>query len=136
MEDDTHLLQYKRFFAVLLSVLPGMLVSYGLTAFVLWLFDDVLNMFGVAAGLGGFVFFGTVVAWIFIGLMIQRWAEEKPMGFLAGLCSPFIIIIVVFMGWLFSATVLITTCSDDHGCGHGQTCQEGRCRDALPSQAH
>jgi hypothetical protein len=107
MDDSTHTLVYRRFFAILASVLPGLNLVLGLAALVLWLFADVVMIeWGWAVGIAAIVLCATFIGWIFLGLGIQKWAESKPAGLLFGINAPFILIDAVFMVWLFIHTVL------------------------------
>lgn len=108
MSDSTHLQVYQRFFAVLFSVVPGVNLVLGLAALVLWLLADLIGMeWGWAVGIAAVVLAVVFVAWIFIGIGVQKWAEEKPTGALAGMCAPFLIVDALFMGWLFVDVVII-----------------------------
>src|SRR5690606_7623938 len=83
MEDASHLLQDRRFFGLLFSVLPGLELMYGLTFLVIWLFADVLQVpWGWGVGLGGLTFALTLVIWLFVGMGIQKWTEDKSGKFL------------------------------------------------------
>ncbi len=107
MEDASHLLQYRRFFGLLFSVLPGLELMYGLTFLVIWLFADVLQVpWGWGVGLGGLTFALTLVIWLFVGMGIQKWTEDKSGKFLFALNVPFLVILFVSMGWLFVEIVL------------------------------
>lgn len=106
MSDAIHLQIYRRFFAVLLSVVPGLNLIVGLAALVLWLFADVIEVdWGFGVGLAAVTFAIAFVAWIFVGLGLQKWAEHKGAGLLFGLCAPFLLLDFVLMGWLFYASV-------------------------------
>ncbi len=107
MEDATHLLQYRRFFGILFSVLPGLELTYGLAGLVLWILADLAGLdFGWGAGLAAITFALTLSGWLFVGMGIQKWAEDKSAGFLFGINVPFLLIFAVAMGWLFYASVL------------------------------
>ncbi len=107
MDDASHLLQYRRFFGILFSVLPGLELTYGLAAVVLWLLADVIGVdFGWGAGLAGITFFLTLTGWLFVGMGIQKWAEDKTAGFLFGINVPFLLIFFGAMGWLFYESVI------------------------------
>lgn len=107
MEDASHLLQYRRFFALLFSVLPGLELMYGLAALMLWLFADVIGIeFGWGAGIAAITFALTLAVWLFAGLGIQKWAEDKSAGFLFALNLPFLLVFFGTMGWLFYASVI------------------------------
>ncbi|HEY8431113.1 MAG TPA: hypothetical protein VIL20_22190 [Sandaracinaceae bacterium] len=107
MEDASHLLQYRRFFGTLFSVLPGLELTYGLSALVLWLFADVAELdWAWGVGLAGITFAVTLSVWLFVGMFVQRWTEDKSATFLFLLNAPFLLIFFGFMGWLFWATVL------------------------------
>ena len=102
MSDAIHLQIYRRFFAVLLSVVPGLNLVVGLAALVLWLFADVIEVdWGFGVGLAAVTFAVSFFAWIFAGLGVQKWAEHKGAGLLFGLCAPFLLLDFVLMGWLF-----------------------------------
>ncbi len=110
MEDASHLLQYRRFFGTLFSVLPGLELTYALSAFVLWLLADVIEIeWGWGIGVAGITFFLTLTAWLFVGMGIQKWAEEKTATFLFALNAPFLLVFFGFMFWLFYETVLNAT---------------------------
>jgi hypothetical protein len=107
MDDASHLLQYRRFFGTLFSVLPGLELTYALSALVLWVLGDIVLMeFGWALGLGAITFVLTFVIWLFVGMGIQKWVEDKSGTFLFVLNLPFLLIFFGFMGWLFVETVL------------------------------
>lgn len=91
MSDAIHLQIYQRFFAVLFSVIPGLNLIVGLAIFMLWLFADVLEVdWGVGVGVAGVAFSLGFVVWVFVGLAVQKWAEQKSTGLLFGLCLPFL----------------------------------------------
>lgn len=93
MEDASHLLVYRRFFGLILTVLPGLDLCYIVAALVMALIGDALGAdFGWAVGFGAIGFVLVLFAWIFIGPIIERWAEDKPMGLLAGASVPFILL--------------------------------------------
>lgn len=107
MDDATHLLQYRRFFAILFSVLPGLVLTYALSALVIWVVADVmLAPWGLAVGLAGLTFTLVLSAWLFIGMGIQRWTEDKSATFLFAVNAPFLVIFLGFMTWLFFAVVV------------------------------
>lgn len=107
MDDASHLLQYRRFFGLLFSVLPGLELMYGLTFLAIWLFADVIQIpWGWGVGLGGLTFALTLTVWLFVGMGIQKWAEDKSGMFLFALNAPFLLIFFGFMGWLFVEIVL------------------------------
>ena len=107
MSDAIHLQIYRRFFAVLLSVVPGLNLVLGLAALVLWLFADVIEAdWGFSVGLGAVTFAIAFVAWIFVGLGVQKWAEHKSAGLLIGLCAPFLAVDFVFMDWLLYSVLV------------------------------
>ncbi|MGE0786818.1 MAG: hypothetical protein AB7S26_14195 [Sandaracinaceae bacterium] len=107
MSEATHMHVYQRFFAVLISVLPGLNLVIGVSAFILWLFADAIEIeWGWAIGIAAVVFATLFILWIFIGLGVQKWAEEKPMGMLLGMNMPFILIDLGLMLWLFWQVVI------------------------------
>lgn len=107
MDDATHLLQYRRFFGLLLSVLPGLVMMFALTFGVIWVTADLIQIpWGWGIGLGGLTFALTLVGWLFLGMWIQRWAEDKSGKFLFALNLPFLLILAGFMGWLFVEIVI------------------------------
>ncbi len=107
MEDASHLLQYRRFFGLLLSVLPGLELVYALSALVVWILGDLVLMeFGWALGLGAITFVLTFVIWLFAGMGIQKWVEDKSGMLLFLINLPFLLVFFAFMGWLFVATVI------------------------------
>lgn len=107
MSDSTHLIVYQRFFAILTSVLPGLNLVLGLAALILWVLADLFGMeWGWAVGAAAVVLVLSFVGWIAIGLGLQKWAEEKPVGMLAGIAAPFILIDAVFLVWLFIEVVI------------------------------
>lgn len=107
MEDASHLLQYRRFFGILFSVLPGLELTYGLAALVIWLLTDVVQIpWGWGVGLGAITYVTTFGVWLFVGMGIQRWAEDKSAKFLFLLNVPFLVVLFGFMGWLFYEIVL------------------------------
>lgn len=102
MEDVSHLLQYRRFFGVLLSVLPGLEAAFGLSALTLFLVADALDgSWGLGIGLAALTFLLVLTIWIFVGQKIQEWAEDKSGMFLFGLCLPFLIIFFGAMTAIF-----------------------------------
>lgn len=108
MEDATHLLQYRRFFGLLFSVLPGLELMYGLTFLVIWIFADLIQIpWGWGVGLGGLTFALTLTVWLFVGMGIQKWAEEKTGMFLFALNVPFLLIFFGTMIWLFVEVVIL-----------------------------
>jgi len=108
MSDSTHTLVYRRFFAILFSVLPGLNLVLGVGALVLFLLNDIVGMeWGWALGIAAIVLSVMFILWIFIGLGVQKWAEEKPAGMLFGLNAPFIVADLAFMGWLFVRVVIV-----------------------------
>lgn len=110
MDDATHLLQYRRFFGILFSVLPGLVLTYALAAGVIWLVADVIQApWGLAVGLGGLTFTLILSGWLFVGMGIQRWTEDKSATFLFAVNAPFLIIFLGFMVWLFFAVVVNAT---------------------------
>lgn len=110
MDDASHLLQYRRFFGTLFSVLPGLELTYALSALVLYLLADVAEIeWGWGVGFAGITFALTLAAWLFIGMGIQKWAEEKSATFLAILNAPFLVVFFGFMFWLFYETVINAT---------------------------
>src|SRR5688572_31236946 len=101
MEDASHVLVYRRFFGVLLTVLPGLVLCYIAAGLIMLLIGDALDAgFGWAAGIGAAMFTIVLVSWIFIGSMIERWTEEKSGMFLFGVSVPFLVILFGgFCGW-------------------------------------
>ena len=113
MDDNSHTLVYRRFFGILASTLPGLNLVLGLAALTLWIFGDLVMIeWGWAVGIAAIVLCATFVAWVFIGLGVQKWAEDKSAGLLFGINAPFILVDAAFMGWLFWVTVI-----DAHGPG-------------------
>lgn len=107
MSDATHMLVYRRFFAVLFSVLPGLNMIVGLSALLLWLLADVVGMeWGWGVGLAAILFAILFVVWIVVGLGVQKWAEEKSTGLLFGLNAPFIVVDLGLLLWLFVEVVI------------------------------
>lgn len=107
MSDATHLQNYQRFFAILFSVLPGLNVIVTVAGLVLWLIADVAEAeWGLGVGLAALTFAILTVIWIFVGIGVRTWAEQKPLGMLAGACAPFIIADAIFMSWLFYFVVI------------------------------
>ena len=107
MSDQTHLQSYQRFFAILFSVLPGLNVIVMVAGLVLWLIADVAEAeWALGIGLGALTFVILTIVWIFVGIGVRDWAEQKPLGMLAGMCAPFILLDAVFMGWLFWFVVI------------------------------
>jgi hypothetical protein len=107
MEDASHLLQYRRFFGIIFSVLPGLELTYALAGVTMYVLGDVAGLdFGVSIGLSAIVFVLTFVGWLFAGTAIQKWTEDKPGMFLFGISSPFLLIFFGVMGWLFWAYVI------------------------------
>lgn len=110
MDDASHLLQYRRFFGILFSVLPGLELTYGMSALVLWLLADVAEIeWGWGIGIAGITFALTLTLWLFVGMGIQKWAEEKTATFLFILNAPFLVVFFGFMIWLFVETVVNAT---------------------------
>lgn len=110
MDDAIHLKVYQKFFAILVSVLPGVNLVLGLSALFLFLFADVMGIeWGWALGIAAILLCVMFTGWIFVGIGIQKWAEEKGTGMLAGLCAPFILVDTLFMGWLFVETVIFAS---------------------------
>ena len=108
MSDAIHLQVYRRFFAVLISVIPGVNLSLGLGALMLWLFADVIEIdWGVSVGIGAVTLAVVFLIWIFVGLGVQKWAEHKSAGLLFGLCMPFLLADGLFLGWLFYSVVIV-----------------------------
>lgn len=101
MDDASHVLVYRRFFGVLLTVLPGLVLCYILAGLIMLLIGDALDAgFGWAIGLGAAMFAIVLVGWIFIGSMIEKWTEEKSGMFLFGVSAPFLLILFGgFCGW-------------------------------------
>ena len=107
MSDATHLQNYQRFFAILFSVLPGLNMIVAIAGLVLWLIADVAEAeWGLGVGIAALTFSILTVIWIFIGIGVRTWAEQKPLGMLAGMCAPFIVLDAVFMSWLFWMVVI------------------------------
>lgn len=107
MEDHSHLQVYRRFFGTLLSVVPGVNLVLGIAALVLWIFADLVEIeWGWAVGIAAVVLAICFVAWIFIGLGVQKWAESKSAGLLFGINAPFLLLDIGFMGWLFWDVVI------------------------------
>ena len=107
MSEATHLQSYQRFFAILFSVLPGLNAIVVLAGLTLWLIADVAEAdWGLGIGLAALVFAMCTVVWVFVGIGVRNWAEQKPMGMLLGLCAPFILVDGIFMGWLFWFVVI------------------------------
>jgi hypothetical protein len=95
MEDTTHLQVYRRFFALLIVVLPGVVLCYSVAVGLMALFGDAIGLdSGWAIGFGAIGFAAIIVTWIFLGPLIERWAEEKPLGLLAGVATPLILITI------------------------------------------
>ncbi|MFK7990708.1 MAG: hypothetical protein AB8I08_32105 [Sandaracinaceae bacterium] len=110
MDDAIHLKVYQKFFAILVSVLPGVNLVLGLSALFLFLFADVMGIeWGWALGIAAILLCVMFTGWIFVGIGIQKWAEEKGTGMLAGICAPFILVDTAFMGWLFVETVIFAS---------------------------
>ncbi|MCZ7683694.1 MAG: hypothetical protein M5U28_34965 [Sandaracinaceae bacterium] len=110
MDDASHLLQYRRFFGTLFSVLPGLELTYALSALVLYLLADVAEIeWGWGIGFAGITFVLTLSVWLFVGMGIQKWAEEKTATFLFILNAPFLVVFFGFMFWLFYETVINAT---------------------------
>ena len=102
MSEAIHLQNYQRFFAVLFSVIPGLNLVVGLAGLVLFLISVVADAeWGLGVGIAALVFAITAIIWIFLGIGVRSWAEQKPTGLLVGLCAPFLIVDAVFMAWLF-----------------------------------
>src|SRR5262245_46369232 len=101
MEDASHVIVYRRFFGVLLTVLPGLVLCYIMAAIIMAIVGDLAGAeFGCAAGVGAVMCTLVVVAWIFIGSMLERWTEEKSGMFLFGVSLPFILMVIGgFCGW-------------------------------------
>ncbi|HJL19168.1 MAG TPA: hypothetical protein RMH99_26120 [Sandaracinaceae bacterium LLY-WYZ-13_1] len=107
MSDNTHTRVYQRFFAILTSVIPGLNLVLGLAALVLWLFADIVMIeWGWAIGIAAIVLCITFIGWVFVGLGVQKWAEDKPAGLLFGINLPFLLADFGFMGWLFVRVVI------------------------------
>lgn len=107
MSEATHLQSYQRFFAILFSVLPGLNLIVSVAGLVLWLIADVAEAeWGVGIGVAAVTFALLMILWVFLGIYVRDWAEQKPMGMLAGLCAPFILVDAIFMGWLFWYVVI------------------------------
>ncbi len=107
MSDSTHTLVYQRFFAVLFSVLPGLNLILGLSALTLYLLVDMGGLeWGWGVGISAIVLSILFLIWIFVGLGVQKWAEEKPAGMLFGLNAPFIVVDLALLGWLFKVSVI------------------------------
>lgn len=123
MEDTSHLLQYRRFFGTLFSVLPGLELVYGLSALLLYLLADTLMMdWGWAVGVAAIAFVVTFGIWLFVGTFIQRWVEDKSGTLLFILNLPFLVVLLGFLGWLFVATVINAEGPGSQG-GHGALTQ-------------
>ena len=107
MSEQIHLQQYQRFFAILLSVLPGLNLILGLAGLVLWLIADVAQAeWGLGIGLAGLTFAVGGLVWVVVGIGVRTWAEQKPTGLLFGACAPFLVLDVFVMGYLFYYTVI------------------------------
>ncbi|MCA9610682.1 MAG: hypothetical protein KC619_34040 [Myxococcales bacterium] len=107
MSDQTHMQSYQRFFAILFSVLPGLNMIVVLAGLVLWLVADVAEAeWALGIGLGALTFVILMIVWIFVGIGVRTWAEQKSLGMLAGACAPFIVLDAAFMGWLFWYVVI------------------------------
>lgn len=107
MDDSAHTQVYRRFFAVLLSVLPGLNLVLGVASGVIFLLNDILDLeWGWSIGAGAVALGLTFVVWVLVGLGIQKWAENKSAGMLFGLNAPFILVDGVIAGWLFFETVI------------------------------
>lgn len=102
MSDQTHLQSYQRFFAILFSVLPGLNGIVLVAGLVLWLVADVAEAeWALGIGLGALTFVTLTIVWIFVGIGVRNWAEQKSLGMLAGMCTPFLIVDATFLIWLF-----------------------------------
>ena len=107
MGDAIHLKVYQRFFAVTASVLPGLNLVLGLTGLALFLLADVIGMeWGWGIGISAILMCAMAAGWIFVGMSIEAWAEQKPTGILAGISVPFIVLDAILMLWLFVETVI------------------------------
>ena len=105
--ENAHTQVYRRFFAITLSVIPGVNLVLGLAALVLWLLADLAGMeWGWALGVAAIVLCLIFVGWIFVGLGVQKWAEDKSAGMLFGLNAPFMLVDFAFLAWLFWHTVV------------------------------
>lgn len=101
MSDATHLQVYRRFFAVLFSVVPGLNLLVAISGLVLWLLADVIELdWGIGIGVAAITFVTLGATWIFLGQRIQVWAAGKSTGLLAGLNAPFLLVDFAAMGWL------------------------------------
>lgn len=119
MDDNSHTLVYRRFFTLLSSTLPGLNLVLGLAALTLWIFGDLVMIeWGWAVGIAAIVLCITFVGWVFVGLGVQKWAEDKSTGLLFGINAPFILVDAIFMGWLFWHTVI-----EAHGPGSEQAAE-------------
>jgi hypothetical protein len=95
MEDASHVIVYRRFFGVLLAVLPGLVLCYIACGITMLIVGDAIGAnFGWAIGFGALLFMLVLIAWIFIGSMLEKWTEEKSAGFLAGVAAPFIFVLM------------------------------------------
>lgn len=107
MDDNSHTLVYRRFFGILASTLPGLNLVLGLAALMLWVFADLVGMeWGWAIGIAAIILCFSFVGWLFVGVLIQQWAQDKSTGLLVAINAPFLLIDAVFMAWLFVHTVL------------------------------
>ncbi len=107
MGDAIHLQIYRRFFAVLFSVIPGLNLILGLGVFMLWLFADVIEVdWGWGVGVAAVTMLLCLVTWVLVGLPVQKWAEQKSTGVLIGLCSPFMILDAIALAYLFWYSVI------------------------------
>ncbi|MEC7522105.1 MAG: hypothetical protein VYE22_19625 [Myxococcota bacterium] len=105
--ENAHTLVYRRFFAITLSVVPGLNLVLGIAALILYILADIVMMeWGWALGVAAIVLCLTFVGWIFVGLGVQKWAEDKSTGLLFGLNAPFMIVDFAFLAWLFWHTVI------------------------------
>jgi hypothetical protein len=121
MEDATHVMVYRKFFASLLAILPGLLLVYGLFSLTLFLLSDVAGIaWGWGIGISAIVFALTLSIWLFVGMAIQKWAEDKTGTFLFALNSPFILIWIAIMGWLFWVSVINASRPGEADEGQGQ----------------
>lgn len=108
MSENIHTQVYQRFFAVLVSVIPGVNLVLGVASLVLFLLADVVEIeWGWAVGVAAIVLCIVFVVWIFIGIKVQEWAEEKSTGLLAGICAPFMLVDAPLLIWLFIDVVVI-----------------------------
>ncbi len=107
MSDQIHLQQYQRFFAILFSVIPGLNAILALGGLVLWLIADLAEAdWGLAIGVAALVSLIVFLGWVFIGMGVRNWAEQKSTGLLVGLCSPFLLVDSVIMAYLFYTVVI------------------------------